>query len=68
MKPGKSSVAAYYVNCPHCLAPWACPSTGSFLIGRDSVDAVKRTGTRVVKCLDCPHYFNLPANVLALGA
>lgn len=67
MKTGKSFAAAYSVNCPHCGAGWLCPATGSYLIGRDSVDAVKRTGTRVVKCIDCPHYFNLPANVMALG-
>ena len=76
MKPGTASIAAYYVSCPRpdCETPLSDPSTGSFLIGRDSVDAFRRIeptltakGQIIVKCDGCGVRFVLPAAVSRLA-
>lgn len=74
MKPGAAAVAAYYVSCPHCEAALMDPGTGSYMIGRDSVESFRRTspaltakGQVVVECFDCGTRFALPASVSRLA-
>lgn len=73
MKAGHAMVSAFYVSCPHCDAPLMDPSTGSHMIGRDSVDALRRasgtsTGPLVVECFECNRRFRLPSAVLGLAS
>lgn len=74
MKCAVVNIAAYYVSCPHCGYDLIDPGTGSFLIGRDSVDAFKgaialtaKNQLRIV-CHGCGETYLLPAPVVALGA
>jgi ribosomal protein S27E len=59
--------AAYYVRCPACHADLCDPSTGSFMIGRDSLDAfaaqakVSGLAPNAITCPTCGAVFRLPA-------
>lgn len=69
-KVGTCSAAAYYVNCPHCDAGWLCPSTGSYMIGFDSIAAVRKANKDqrdVVTCRDCTKSFVLPMPIRRLA-
>ncbi len=68
-KVGTCSAAAYYVNCPHCDAGWLCPATGSYMIGFDSIDAVRKANKdrRDVVVCTCTHSFVLPKAVRRLA-
>lgn len=69
-KVGICSAAAYYVNCPHCSAGWLCPATGSYMIGFDSIDAVRKANKDrgdVVRCSDCDAPFVLPKAIRRLA-
>ncbi len=61
---GHAYPVAYTVTCPKCEAPMICPSSGSHMIGRDSVDA-SPGGTTT--CFECGTVYKLPAIVLRLG-
>jgi hypothetical protein len=69
-KVGTCSAAAYYVNCPRCDAGWLCPSTGSYMIGFDSIDAVRKTNKDrrdTVMCSACAAPFVLPKAIRRLA-
>ena len=75
MKPGRASVTAYFVSCPHCEWALTDPRTGSHMIGRDSVEAFRRSaptltakGQIVVTCFGCDASFVLPAVLSRLAA
>lgn len=68
LRPARAYPAAYYVECPSCGEGVLCPQTGSYLIGRDSVDAwAKAHGKGKGEC-QCGYAFKLPAAVAKLGA
>lgn len=56
----------YYVPCPHCGEALGDPATGSVRLARDSADAFRRSGTRVVTCYHCGEKYRLPAALFRL--
>lgn len=65
MKSGAAVSVAFSVTCPYCGAQYVCPATFSYMIGRDSVDALAKRGTPgVATCQGCYTRFKLPAAVM----
>lgn len=65
MRTGTATPAAFFVTCPYCRDQYVCPTTYSYMIGRDSVDALaKRDTPGVATCQGCGLPFKLPANVM----
>lgn len=72
-KGGKATAVAFLLTCPHCHEAVRCPSTGSFMIGGDSLHSWART-LRVevdaisgVPCSECGKHFRLPAVIRSLA-
>lgn len=68
LKPARAVPASFYMECPSCGEGVLCPRTGSYMIGRDSVDAWRRYLAPGRAACQCGYEFKLPAAVAKLGA
>ena len=69
---GVASAAAFYVECPRCHDLVTDPCTGSQMVGRDTIDAlrgdlpvetIRRSGV-VATCHGCLSRVQIPASVV----
>jgi hypothetical protein len=59
-----ADIAAVFLQCPYCGEPLECPSTGSFMLTRESVEQLGLVGGERRQCeRGCGRFYRIPMRV-----